>query len=67
MPAPSDFKRCQIISARMAGTGVTKTVELFGVPRSTVSKVTTALEKERKTASLKQNFERNRKLSDKNR
>ena len=35
----SDFKRGQIIGVRMAGTRETKTAELFGVARSTVSKV----------------------------
>ena len=50
----SDFKKGQIIGAHMAGASVTKTVELFDVTRSTVSKVMTALEKEGKTSSLKQ-------------
>ena len=44
----SDFKRDQIVGARMAGASVTKTTELFGVARSTVLKVTTAFEKEGK-------------------
>ena len=48
----------------MAGTSATKTVELFGVASSTVSKVMTAFEKEEKTSSLKQNSGRKRKLSD---
>ena len=40
----SDFKRGQIVSARMVGAGVTKTAELFTVARSSVSKVVTAFE-----------------------
>ena len=48
----------------MAGASVTKTSELFGVTRSTIKKVITAFEKERKSSSLKQNSEGKRKLSD---
>ena len=46
----SDFKRGQIVGVRIAGTSVTKTVELFDVARSTVSKIMTAFEKEGKTS-----------------
>ncbi len=51
----SDFKRGQIVGAQVAGAGITKTAELFGVARSIVLKVLTAFEKDGKTSSLKQN------------
>ena len=54
----SDFKSSQIVGARMAGVSVTKAAELFAIARSTVSKVMTAFDKERKTSGRK------RKLSD---
>ena len=48
----------------MTGVSVTKTAELFGVTRSTLSKVMTAFEKEGKTSTRKQNSGRKWKLSD---
>ena len=41
----SDFKRGQIVGARVAGASVTKTAELFGVARNAVSKVLISFEK----------------------
>ena len=62
----SDFKRAQIVGARMEGASETKTAELFGVARSNVSKEMTAFERG-ETSSLKQNSGRKRKLSDRDR
>ena len=50
-----DFKRVQNFGARMVGASVTKTAELFGVARSSFANVMTAIDKEEKTSSLKQN------------
>ena len=54
----SDFKRGQIVGARTAGASETKSVELFGVVRGTVSKVRISFEKERRNSSLNQNSRR---------
>ena len=43
-----DFKRSQIVGARMAGDSVTKTSEISSEARSSFSKVMTVFEKERK-------------------
>ena len=59
-----DFKRDQIVGARMEGASVTNNAEFFGVASSTISKVTTEFEENGKTPSLKQNSERKRKLFD---
>ena len=48
----------------MAGASVTKTAEIFGIKRSSVSEVMTAFEKEGKTFPLKRNPGRKRELSD---
>ena len=41
----SDFKRGQIVGAPMEGASVTKTVQIFGVSRGTISKVMITFEK----------------------
>ena len=48
----SYFKKSQIVGARMAGTILRKTAELFGAAKSAVTKLMT-FEKEGKTSSLK--------------
>ena len=60
----SDFKRGQIVGARMAGARVTKIARLFGVAKSTVSKAMTAFEKEGKTSAMKRNSGRKQKQSE---
>ena len=50
MASLSDFKRSQIVGARMVGGSVTKTVHMFGISRGTVSKVMIAFQKEKKTS-----------------
>ena len=46
----ADFKRGQIVVARMVGASVTKTVQIFCILRDTVSKVMITFEKEKKTS-----------------
>ena len=63
----SNFKRKKTVDTCIEGFSVTKTAELIGVPRGTVSKIMTSFEKERKTSPLKHNSGRKRKLADRDR
>ncbi|XP_076062505.1 uncharacterized protein LOC143037830 [Oratosquilla oratoria] len=63
----SDFKRGQIVGARMVGASIMKTAELLGVSKGTVSKVMTAFEREGKTSSAKHRSGRKLKLSERDR
>lgn len=61
----SDFKRGQIVGARLAKASVTKTGELFHISPGTVSTVMTTCTKYGKTtSSAKRNSGRNTKLTE---
>ena len=61
-----DFKRGQIVGARMVGASVTKTVQMFGISRGTVLKVMIAFEK-KENVSAKYESGRKPKLSERDR
>jgi predicted transcriptional regulator len=50
-----DFETVQIDSMHLAGTSVTKTATLLGVPRATVSKVMSSYTNHGKTISANRN------------
>jgi transposase-like protein len=51
----SDFKRGEMVGARLAGAAVIKTATLLGVSSATVSKVMSAYTNHGKTATAKRN------------
>ena len=51
----------------MVGASVTKTVQMFGISRGTVSKVTIAFEKKKENVSAKHKSGRKLKFSEKDR
>ena len=56
----SDFKRIQNVSARIVGASVTRTVQMFGLSRRTVSKIMIAFEEEKKTSQQSISLAENR-------
>jgi predicted transcriptional regulator len=60
----SDFRRGQIIGARLAGVSVTKTATLLGLSGAAVSKVMAVYTNHGKTSSAKRNSGRKPKLSE---
>ena len=67
MAGLSDFKRGQIVVVRMIGACTIKTVQMFDISRSTVSKIMIALEKEKKNVSIKHKSGQKPMLSEKDR
>lgn len=63
----SDLKRGMIIGARLAGASVSRTANLVGVSRTTVSRTLSAYTKLGKVSSAKHNSGRKSKLSDRDR
>jgi len=60
----SEFKRGQIVGARLAGAPVTRTASLCDVSTATVSRVMSAYHQEGRTTSNRINCGRKRKLSE---
>ncbi|GFX35967.1 hypothetical protein TNCV_4214891 [Trichonephila clavipes] len=61
----SDFQRGQIVEARLAGTSVTETSQLFSLSGGTMSKIMTTYTQLGKSSFAKQNSGQKEKLSKK--
>ena len=64
---PTEFEKDKIVRACMAGASVTRTAELLGFSRATISRTITEFKKQGKTSSNRSNSDQTFKLTDRDR